>query len=309
VKRGLVIKSTGKLYHVKADDGSMIHCQIKGKLRLKNVVTTNPIAAGDVVEYEPEPNSQGSIVSIVPRKNYIIRKSVNLSKEAQIVAANIDMLFLVVTIARPQTSAGFIDRFLASAEAYEVPASIVFHKMDQYNEKEAAKVEELIGLYTRIGYPCLRTSLVDGRGLEEMKEKMQGGVNLFSGHSGTGKSSLINYFIPGLELKTAEISDWSDKGQHTTTFSELHALPFGGYIADTPGIKGFGLVDIPVEEVHHHFREFFQLLPKCRFANCRHTNEPGCAVREAVATGEVAESRYKSYLSILEDESERSTYR
>ncbi|MCC6599500.1 MAG: ribosome small subunit-dependent GTPase A [Crocinitomicaceae bacterium] len=309
MKKGLVLKSTGKWYDVKSEDGQLFHCQIRGKLRLKGLQTTNPVAAGDRVFFETEREDKGNIVQIEERRNYIIRRSVNLSKEAQIVAANIDRAFLVVTTERPQTTPGFIDRYLVTAEAYGIPVTIVFHKMDQYAEDELDSVAECIETYAEIGYDYIQTSIPLLMGLDELKERMKDRVCLFSGHSGTGKSSLINQFIPEKELRTGEISDASQKGQHTTTFAEMHELPFGGYVVDTPGIKGFGIVDIPKDELHHYFIEFFRLLPECRFNNCKHVSEPGCAVIAALERDELALSRYNSYLSMLGDQEERSPYR
>ncbi|MFY8137039.1 MAG: ribosome small subunit-dependent GTPase A [Flavobacteriales bacterium] len=307
--KGLVLKSTGKNYEVKGEDGQFYNCQIRGRLRLKGLVTTNPIAAGDIVEFEIDTEGNGQIKDIAERKNYIIRKSVNLSKEAQIVASNIDNAFLIVTTTRPQTTPGFIDRFLITAEAYGIPTTLVFHKIDQYTQDELYDVEDLIETYMKAGYPVLVTSLVNGQNLDVMQEKMKGGINLLSGHSGAGKSSLVNYFIPGKDIRIGDISESSNKGQHTTTFAEMHELPFGGYIVDTPGIKGFGLVDIPKEEIPNYFIEFFKLLPECKFGNCKHINEPGCAVIKGLETGAIAESRYRSYRSMMNDEEERSIYR
>ncbi len=309
MQKGLVLKSTGKWYEVKGDDGLVYQCQVRGKIRLEGRSTTNPVAAGDIVYFDIEAENEGSISKIEPRKNYIIRKSVNLSKEAQIIAANLDKAMLVVTITRPQTTAGFIDRFLVTADAYDVPVTIVFHKMDQYDGEELEELEELQSVYTSIGYNCLNTSVVTGEGLDELKAELSDKITLISGHSATGKSSLINHFIPGKDLRIGEVSEASNKGQHTTTFAEMHELPFGGYIVDTPGIKGFGLVDIPKDELHHHFIEFFALLPECKFHNCLHMNEPGCAVLKAVEAGELSDSRYNSYVSMYNDEEERSVYR
>lgn len=309
MQKGLVLKSTGKWYEVKGEDGTVYQCQVRGKIRLEGRSTTNPVAAGDIVQFELETETEGNINLIEPRKNYIIRKSVNLSKEAQIIAANLDQALLVVTTTRPQTTPGFIDRFLVTADAYNVPVVIVFHKIDQYDEEELEEVNELIDIYTAIGYTCLNTSVVTQEGLDELKDMLEGKISLISGHSATGKSSLINHFIPGKDLRIGEVSEASNKGQHTTTFAEMHELPFGGYIVDTPGIKGFGLVDIPKDELHHHFIEFFELLPECKFHNCLHLNEPGCAVLKAVDAGTVAASRYNSYVSMYNDEEERSVYR
>lgn len=307
--KGLVLKSTGKWYDVLGEDGKNYTCQIRGKLRLKGAVTTNPVAAGDHVDFTLENDETGNITGIDERKNYIIRKSVNLSKEAQIVASNIDLAFLVVTTTRPQTTPGFIDRFLVTAEAYGVDVVIVFNKIDQYEEKEQDAVVDLIETYSSIGYTCLATSTITMQGLDALREMMKDKVCLLSGHSGTGKSSIVNLLIPGKDLRIGDISESSNKGQHTTTFAEMHALPFGGYIVDTPGIKGFGLVDIPKDELHHYFKEFFALLPECKFNNCKHINEPGCAVVRAVESGDISATRYRSYLSMIEDEDERSNYR
>jgi ribosome biogenesis GTPase len=307
--QGLVIKSTGKNYDVLSDKGTIIQCQVRGKIRLEGRSTTNPVAAGDIVDYTLENEYEGNITFIHPRKNYIIRKSVNLSKEAQIIATNLDQALLVVTTTRPQTTPGFIDRFLITADAYDIPAVLLFHKIDQYNEKERNEMLALAEVYRRIGYRCIFSSLMNKEGLEEIKTLIEGKITLISGHSATGKSSLVNHFIPGKDLRIGEVSESSNKGQHTTTFAEMHALPFGGFLVDTPGIKGFGLVDIPREELHHHFLEFFALLPECKYHNCLHLNEPGCAVRKALDEGTVAPSRYNSYVSMYNDEEERSVYR
>jgi ribosome biogenesis GTPase / thiamine phosphate phosphatase len=307
--KGVVLKSTGKWYEVRATDGVVYQCQVAGKIRLKGVVTTNPVAAGDHVEILLEDDTKGVIQRIEERRNYIIRKSVNLSKEAQIIAANLDLSLLVVTLTRPQTTPGFIDRFLATADAYDIPVVMIFHKIDQYDDEELEKAQELIDIYEDIGYPCYCTTLEDSSSLDVLKDLLKEKVTLISGHSGVGKSSIVNYLIPGKDLRIGDISESSNKGQHTTTFSEMHPLPFGGYIVDTPGIKGFGMVDMPKDELHHHFKEFFTLLSSCKYHNCLHINEPGCAVRAGLEQGTVASSRYNSYLSMYEDEEERSTYR
>ena len=307
--QGLVLKSTGKNYEVLTANGRIIQCQVRGKIRLEGRSTTNPVAAGDTVDYSPENENEGNITFIHPRKNYIIRKSVNLSKEAQIIATNLDQALLVVTTTRPQTTPGFIDRFLITADAYDIPAVLLFHKIDQYNEKERNQMLALAEVYQRIGYRCVFSSLISTEGLNEIQELIAGKITLISGHSATGKSSLVNHFIPGKDLRIGEVSESSNKGQHTTTFAEMHALPFGGFLVDTPGIKGFGLVDIPREELHHHFLEFFALLPDCKYHNCLHLNEPDCAVRKALEEGNVAPSRYNGYVSMYNDEEERSVYR
>ena len=307
--QGLVIKSTGKNYEVLSEHGTIIHCQVRGKIRLEGRSTTNPVAAGDIVDYTLENESEGNINFIHPRKNYIIRKSVNLSKEAQIIATNLDQALLVVTTTRPQTTPGFIDRFLVTADAYDIPAILLFHKIDQYNEKERADMLALADVYKRIGYKCIFSSLHTGEGLNEIQSLIENKITLISGHSATGKSSIVNHFIPGKDLRIGEVSESSNKGQHTTTFAEMHALPFGGFLVDTPGIKGFGLVDIPKEELHHHFIEFFALLPECKYHNCLHLNEPGCAVRKGLEEGNIAPSRYNGYVSMYNDEEERSVYR
>jgi len=302
--QGLVLKTTGKNYEVIDAEGTIRMCQIRGKMRLEGRNTTNPVAAGDHVMIDLESDGEGSIVEILPRKNYIIRRSVNLSKEAQIVAANIDLALLIVTLTQPQTSPGFIDRFLLTAEAYQIPVHLVFHKVDQYDDAEMLEVDAMMDLYQKIGYPCLKTSLETDQGLEELEASIIGKVVLISGHSGTGKSSLVNYFIPDKDLRIGDISDATGKGMHTTTFAEMHAIPEGGYFVDTPGIKGFGLVDIAKEDIQSYFREFFELLPACKFHNCKHLNEPGCAVIHALQKGEIAESRYRSYVSMYMDEAE-----
>lgn len=307
-----VLKSTGHWYDVIGDDGQFYKCRVRGKLRTKGLQTTNPVAAGDFVVIAPsETDEEGvaSINEILPRKNYIIRKSVNLSKEAQIVAANIDIAFLVVTISKPATTKGFVDRFLVSAEAYDIPVVLLFHKMDQYNEQELDEVADWIGLYEDAGYTTLMTSLETKMGMDELTEMMKDKVVLFSGNSGVGKSSLIQYFVPTRELRIGDISDWSEKGQHTTTFAEVFPTKEGGWIIDTPGIKGFGLVDLSAEDIPLYFKEMFALLPECKFNTCKHLEEPGCAVKAALADGRIAESRYHSYLSMLDDEKGKSPYR
>jgi ribosome biogenesis GTPase len=302
MSKGLVIKSTGSWYQVLDGNGVVHSCRVRGKVRTHGIRTTNPIAVGDQVSIESDSTGEMVITDIDDRKNYVIRKSVNLSKEAQIVAANIDIALLVVTLKQPDTSTGFIDRFIATAEAYHIETILVLHKCDIYSDEEMETVDELIDLYESIGYRTVKVSSVTGQGLDELRELIKGKVSMLGGHSGTGKSTLINKLVPGMELRTGEISSYHQKGMHTTTFAEMFRLPEGGFIIDTPGIKGFGLVDIPKEEVHHHFVEFFRLLPDCKFHNCLHINEPGCAVIRGLEEGTVAPSRYRSYLSICEDD-------
>jgi ribosome biogenesis GTPase len=297
--QGLVIKSTGSWYLIRTPDGQDYDCRIKGKFRIKGIQTTNPIAVGDQVEFELEPNaSTGVIFKLLDRKNYIIRKSINLSKQAQIIAANLDQAFLIVTLASPRTSLGFIDRFLATAEAYSIPAILIFNKLDLFSEEGLEILAEYKSIYEHIDYPCYEVSALEGTNIEQVQILLKDKTTLFSGHSGVGKSSLINALLPGRDIKTGEVSQWSDKGQHTTTFAEMHTLPFGGYLIDTPGIRELGIFDIRPEELGHYFREMRDLMHECKFNNCRHINEPGCAVIRAVQEGEIEISRYESYLSI-----------
>ena len=286
--KGLVIKNTGSWYQVKTDDGQLVECKIKGNFRLKGIRSTNPVAVGDRVQIILNQEGTAFISEIEDRKNYIIRRSSNLSKQSHILAANLDQCMLVVTVNYPETSTTFIDRFLASAEAYRVPVKILFNKVDAYDEDELHYLDSLITLYTQIGYPCFKISA----------------LTLFSGHSGVGKSTLINALVPGLEVKTAEISAYHNKGMHTTTFSEMFPVPGDGYIIDTPGIKGFGTFDMEEEEIGHYFPEIFKTSANCKYGNCTHRQEPGCAVRKAVEEHYISESRYTSYLSMLEDKEE-----
>ena len=304
LKKGLVIKSTGSWYQVKTDDGQLTNCKIKGNFRLKGFRSTNPIAVGDRVCIVMNAEGTAFITEIEDRKNYIIRKASNLSKQSHIIAANLDQCMLTVTVNYPETSTIFIDRFLASAEAYSVPVCLIFNKTDIYSEDELRYLEGLVTLYTHIGYPCFKVSALNGTGINEIKESLKGKITLFSGNSGVGKSTLINAILPGQNLKTAEISAAHNTGMHTTTFSEMFPLEGGGYIIDTPGIKGFGTFDMKDEEVGHYFKEIFEFSANCKYGNCTHRNEPGCAVREAVEKHYISESRYTSYLNILEDREE-----
>src|SRR6201996_7117743 len=296
---GLVTKSTGSWYQVQTPDGQRYDCRMKGKFRIKGMVTTNPIAVGDVVDFEMEPElGTGVITDLRARKNYIIRKSINLSKQAQIIAANLDQAFLVVTLASPRTSLGFIDRFLVTAEAYDVPASLIFNKLDLFSDEGLEVLAGYQAIYENIGYPCYDVSALAGTGINEVAKLLDDKVTLFSGHSGVGKSSLINALVPDLGLRTTEISEWHNKGVHTTTFAEMFELPQGGYIIDTPGIRELGVIDIEKNELSHFFPEMRARLNQCRFNSCRHINEPGCAVIKAVQEGGIELSRYESYLSI-----------
>ena len=289
---------------VKTDDGALVECKIKGNFRLKGIRSTNPIAVGDRVCIVPNAECTAFITEIEDRKNYIIRRASNLSKQSHIIAANVDACMLVVTVNYPETSTTFIDRFLASAEAYRVPVNLVFNKVDLYSEDELRYLDGLVNLYTHIGYPCYRISAANGEGVDALKEDLQGKITLFSGHSGVGKSTLINYLLPDQQLKTGEISSVHNKGMHTTTFSEMYPLGENGYIIDTPGIKGFGTFDMKDEEVGHYFKEIFEFSARCKYGNCTHRHEPGCAVREAVENHYISQSRYNSYLNILEDKEE-----
>lgn len=306
---GLVIKNTGSWYLVRTDDGSEVNCKIKGNFRLKGIRTTNPVAVGDRVSIIPNEDGTAFINGIAPRRNYIIRRASNLSKEAHIIAANLDQALLVVSLVHPVTSTTFIDRFLATAEAYRVPAVLVINKIDLMDDDDSREYLDAVSyLYRSIGYTVVPISAKTGEGLDDLRGLLDGKVSLLSGNSGVGKSSLINDLIPGLELRTAEISATHDTGMHTTTFSEMFQLPGGGYLIDTPGIKGFGTIDFDRNEVAHFFPEIFRCSADCRYGDCTHTHEPGCAVREALERNLIAQSRYASYLSILED-SEPDKYR
>jgi ribosome biogenesis GTPase len=305
--KGLVVKSTGSWYQVLGDDGVRYECRIKGKFRTKGIRTTNPIAVGDRVIFEPEPDQSSAVINTLePRRNYIIRKSINLSKEAQILGANLDQALLIVTLASPPTSLGFIDRFLVTAEAYDVPAVLVFNKLDLFSADGLEILEEYKSIYVNLGYPCYEVSALEKTGIDRLNVLLKDKVTLVSGHSGVGKSTLINSVVPEASLRTGDISDWSDKGKHTTTFAEMISLPFGGHLIDTPGIREMGIVDIEKAELSHFFPEMRALLNACRFHNCRHINEPGCAVLEALEEGKIEPTRYDSYLSIYRNEDNRN---
>lgn len=299
--QGLVIKNTGSWYTVKTVEGSVVECKIKGNFRLKGIRSTNPVAVGDHVEIELNSQNTAFITAIGDRKNYIIRKSQNLSKQSHIIAANVDQAFLVVTVERPQTSTTFIDRFLATAEAYSVPVVLVFNKTDLLDDGLMRYQRMMTDLYETVGYKCVAVSAETGEGMDGLMEMLRDRITLLSGHSGVGKSTMINRLLPGVNLRTAEISDAHNTGMHTTTFSEMLPLPGGGYIIDTPGIKGFGTFDMEPEELTSYFKEIFRFSKDCRFSNCTHTQEPGCAVLKAVEDHYIAASRYQSYLSMLDD--------
>ncbi|PHQ56431.1 MAG: ribosome small subunit-dependent GTPase A [Lutibacter sp.] len=302
---GIVTKSTGSWYTVYLENGDKIDCRLKGKFRIKGIKSTNPVAVGDHVNFEYEAGKETGVINeIFDRKNYIIRKSVNLSKQTHIIASNIDIAFLMVTIDNPPTSPGFIDRFLATAEAYSIPVILLFNKIDIYSDDELEKLAMLEDIYTEIGYKCITISATKRIDIESVKKLMQGKTTMFSGHSGVGKSTLINILEPKLNLKTAELSKMHKQGLHTTTFAEMFELSFGGFIIDTPGIKGFGVVDFEPEEITDYFPEFFKLKSKCKFNNCLHINEPKCAIKDAVENDEIAYSRYNSYLQMVEGDEE-----
>ncbi|MBI9040123.1 ribosome small subunit-dependent GTPase A [Lutibacter sp.] len=302
---GIVTKSTGSWYTVYTKTGEKMECRLKGKFRMKGIKSTNPVTVGDRVRFELEDSKiTGVINEIFERKNYIIRKSVNLSKQTHIIASNIDIAFLLVTIDSPPTFAGFIDRFLATAEAYNIPAVLLFNKLDSYDDDQLDKLATFDAIYTEIGYKCIAISATKKIGIDEVKELMQGKTTMFSGHSGVGKSTLVNAVEPSLNLKTAEISKQHKQGQHTTTFAEMFELSFGGFIIDTPGIKGFGVVDFQPEQITDYFPEFFKLKSKCKFNNCLHINEPKCAIKDAVESGDIAASRYNSYVQMVEGDEE-----
>lgn len=302
MQEGVVIKSTGSWYEVRNDSGEVVLCRLRGKIRLDGIRTTNPISVGDKVLYEKENNKDTCVINkILPRHNVIVRKSVNLSKASHIIASNIDQAILVATIAQPRTSTGFIDRFLVTAEAYHIPTTIVFNKCDLYDEEQMSQADELISTFEDIGYKSFMISAKTGYRCDELKEIMKDKVSLFSGHSGVGKSALVNRLDPNLNVRVGEISDVHEKGKHTTTFSQMFPLSFGGYIIDSPGIKEFGLYDMEKETLAQRFPEMRNLMHECKFSNCTHLHEPHCAIKDAVENNVIADWRYNDYCSMMED--------
>lgn len=304
--KGRVTKSTGSWYTIREDSGKIYQARIRGKFRLSNIQHTNPIAVGDFVDFEIDKDEAAVITKIHERKNYIIRKSVNLSKKTHIIASNIDRAFLVVTVDNPKTSFGFIDRFLVTAEAYHIPVTLVFNKMDVYDEYLMEEVEFYQKTYERIGYETIQISAQTGFNIDQLKEKLKDITSLVSGHSGVGKSTLMNILNPNLQLKTSVVSDFNQKGQHTTTFAEMYEWPFGGFCIDTPGIKEFGLVEMDKYEIQNYFPEIHEIRSNCKFDNCLHLNEPKCAVQDAVEKGEISPTRYENYIGFLEEINENT---
>lgn len=304
--KGIVIKSTGSWYVVRLDDGEKVDARIKGKFRLKGIKSTNPIAVGDVVTLKKEEDGTAVISDIDKRKNYIVRKSINLSKRSHILAANVDQAVLIVTLSQPKTYTAFIDRFLVSAEAYHIPTTIVFNKIDVYTKEEMDELAFLKHSYEKVGYTCLEVSATEKTNIESVINLMKDKVSVVSGHSGVGKTTLLNTVEPGLNLKTSEISEMHQQGKHTTTFAEMFELNFGGFLIDTPGVKAFGLIDFKKEELSHYFLEMRKLLNDCHFNNCVHKNEPKCAVKDALENDEISAFRYNNYLSIYDDDEDEN---
>lgn len=305
--KGIVVKSTGSWYTVKLQDGKIVDARIQGKFRLKGIRSTNPVAVGDFVTLKQE-DGTSVITDIDDRKNYIVRKSINLSKRSHIIAANIDQAILIATISQPKTTTGFMDRFLVSAEAYHIPTIIVFNKSDIYNKEELAELNYLSSIYSKMGYTCIAVSATEGTNVDKFKELLKHKTSVVSGHSGVGKSTLLNKIEPSLNLKTSEISEMHEQGKHTTTFAEMFELSFGGNIIDTPGVRAFGLIDFDKADLSHYFPDMRNVLDQCQFNNCQHINEPKCAVKKAVEEGSIAEFRYNNYLSMYNDD-EEETYR
>jgi ribosome biogenesis GTPase len=306
MSKGVVLKSTGKWYTVELVDGSIVSCRIRGKLRLSGLSTTNPIAVGDIVLVDDHTDEEGkrNITDFEERSNYIVRKSTNLSKQMQILAANIDRAYLLVTTKSPVTHLAFVDRFLVSAESFRIPVTILFNKIDQYTKKELEYIEDLCELYQSIGYPCYKISAEKKENIDFLRNEIKGQQVMISGHSGVGKSTLVNALDATLDLRTGEISQAHLQGQHTTTFAEMHKLSSGGYIIDTPGIRAFGVIDLDKEVISHYFPEMRALIGECKFHNCQHLNEPKCAVKQAVEKGEISESRYNTYLQLIQEDSD-----
>jgi ribosome biogenesis GTPase len=306
LEKGVIIKSTGKSYKVLSPDGSVVECSIKGRFRVKDIKTTNPLAVGDQVIFEREEKGSGGVISeLLERRNYIIRKSINLSKEAQIIASNIDLAIVMASLKDPETPLEFIDRFLVTAEAYRIPAAILFNKTDIYGTDENDSLRYVVKLYESIGYNTVSISVKSNINIDLLVGMLKGKTTLIAGNSGVGKSSLLNLLNPGLNLKTENISGYHKKGVHTTTFPEMHLMPFGGSVIDTPGIRGFGVIDMDKAEIYHFFPELFRESERCRYYNCLHINEPGCAVIIAVEEGRISGLRYRSYLSIVEGDTDR----
>lgn len=299
---GRLIKSTGSWYIVETENGTRINCILKGKFRIKGIKATNPLAVGDKVDVALQPDQTGIITKIYPRRNYIVRKATKTSKVSHIIAANIDQALVVVSLTKPRTTTGFIDRFLITAEAYHIPSLIVINKIDLYDDELKRRHEEVVDIYKSATYPCISVSALSGENMSALKEVMCDKTSLMAGHSGVGKSAILNKLEPGLDLKTKEISTVHLKGRHTTTFAEMHSLTFGGFVIDTPGIKEFGLIDFDKHEVAERFPEMRALMHQCKFHNCTHIHEPGCAVKEALKTGEINENRYKNYLRIVNND-------